>query len=96
MDFEKLFYNMLDAKAKWLYTLPEWADILSEETRRELTKNGGFPARQSVKRLWAATIHALRQREKYKVLRGKRIRAFCSARTENEIKTADGKDPLFL
>ena len=38
VDFEKLFYNMLDAKAKWLYTLPEWADILSEETRRELTK----------------------------------------------------------
>ena len=28
VDFEKLFYNMLDAKAKWLYTLPEWADIL--------------------------------------------------------------------
>ena len=38
VDFEKLFYNMLDAKAKWLYTLPEWADILSEETRHELTK----------------------------------------------------------
>lgn len=38
VDFEKLFYNMLDAKAKWLYTLPEWADIFSEETRRELTK----------------------------------------------------------
>ena len=30
VDFEKLFYNMLDARAKWLYTLPEWEKILSE------------------------------------------------------------------
>ena len=38
VDFEKLFYNMLDAKAKWLYTLPEWEKILSEEKRKELTR----------------------------------------------------------
>lgn len=38
VDFEKLFYNMLDAKAKWLYTLPEWEGVLSEEKRREITK----------------------------------------------------------
>ncbi|MBT7121666.1 MAG: SEC-C domain-containing protein, partial [Clostridia bacterium] len=31
LDFEKLYYNMLEAKAKWLYTLDEWDDILSEE-----------------------------------------------------------------
>ncbi len=34
VDFEKLYYNMLEAKAKWLYTLPEWDDTLSEEQRR--------------------------------------------------------------
>ena len=36
VDFEKLYYNMLDAKAKWLYTLPEWDNILSPIKRREI------------------------------------------------------------
>lgn len=38
VDFEKLYYNMLDAKAKWLYTLSQWEDVLSEEKRKEITK----------------------------------------------------------
>ncbi|MBQ9941410.1 MAG: SEC-C domain-containing protein [Christensenellaceae bacterium] len=38
VDFEKLFYNMLDAKAKWLYTLPQWDDVLPEETRQNMTR----------------------------------------------------------
>lgn len=38
IDFEKLYYNMHAAKADWLYNLPEWADILTEEKRRELLK----------------------------------------------------------
>ncbi len=36
VDFDKLYYNMLEAKAKWLYTLPGWNGILSEERRREI------------------------------------------------------------
>lgn len=36
VDFEKLYYNMLEAKAKWLYTLPEWDDIFTEQKRREI------------------------------------------------------------
>lgn len=36
VDFEKLYYNMLEAKAKWLYTLPGWDDIYSPEKRREI------------------------------------------------------------
>ena len=32
-DTEKLYYNMLSAKAKWLYTLPEWDGVLSLEQR---------------------------------------------------------------
>jgi hypothetical protein len=36
VDFEKLYYNMLEAKAKWLYSLPEWEDTLSEEQRRDI------------------------------------------------------------
>ena len=35
-DFEKLYYNMLEAKAKWLYTLEEWDGIFPEEKRREI------------------------------------------------------------
>lgn len=36
VDFDKLYYNMLEAKAKWLYTLPGWDGILTEERRREI------------------------------------------------------------
>ncbi|MGI6664294.1 MAG: SEC-C metal-binding domain-containing protein [Christensenellaceae bacterium] len=38
VDFEKLYFNMLNAKAKWLYTLPEWEDVLKKEKRQEITK----------------------------------------------------------
>lgn len=37
-DWEKLYFNMLDAHADYLYTLPEWNDILDEETRAAITK----------------------------------------------------------
>jgi hypothetical protein len=36
VDFEKLYYNMLDAKAKWLYTLAGWDDMFTPEKRREI------------------------------------------------------------
>ena len=35
---EKLYYNMLSAKAKWLYELKEWNEVLSEEKRTEITR----------------------------------------------------------
>ena len=38
IDFEKLYFNMRDAKAKWLYELPQWEGVLSEERRNEITK----------------------------------------------------------
>ena len=37
-DPEKLYYNMVAAKADWLYGLSEWNDILTEERRKELYK----------------------------------------------------------
>ena len=37
-DLEKLYYNMLAAKADWLFHLPEWEGRLSAERRREITK----------------------------------------------------------
>ena len=38
IDPEKLYYNMVEAKAEWLYTLPQWDSILNEEKRKELYK----------------------------------------------------------
>ncbi len=37
-DPEKLYYNMVGAKASWLYELPQWDALLSEERRKELYK----------------------------------------------------------
>lgn len=36
VDFEKLYFNMLEAKADYLYQLPQWDDILSDEKKREI------------------------------------------------------------
>ncbi|MBU5455757.1 SEC-C metal-binding domain-containing protein [Caproiciproducens sp. MSJ-32] len=38
LDLEKLYYNMLDAKAEYLYTLPQWDGIFSVEKRKEIQK----------------------------------------------------------
>ena len=35
-DKEKLYMNMVDAKADWLYELPQWKDIFDAETRHKL------------------------------------------------------------
>lgn len=35
-DNEKLYKNMVDAKADWLYNLPEWEPIFDEDKRRAL------------------------------------------------------------
>lgn len=39
IDYEKLYWNMHEAKAHWLYNLEEWNGILSAEKRDEITKN---------------------------------------------------------
>lgn len=38
INYEKLYYNMLAAKAEWLYSLPQWDSILTPEKRKEITK----------------------------------------------------------
>lgn len=38
VDPEKLYYNMVEAKAEWLYSLPQWDQILTEEKKKELYK----------------------------------------------------------
>lgn len=37
-DSEKLYYNMVEAKAEWLYNLLEWDELLTPEKRKELYK----------------------------------------------------------
>ena len=37
-DKEKLYKNMVAAKADWLYNLPQWDSIYSEEERKKLYK----------------------------------------------------------
>ena len=38
IDLEKLYFNMLEAKAEYLYNLPQWDAIFSEEKRKEIQK----------------------------------------------------------
>ncbi len=37
-DAEKLYMNMIGCNAEWLYTLPEWDELLTEEKKKELYK----------------------------------------------------------
>ncbi|MBU3158901.1 SEC-C domain-containing protein [Clostridium frigoris] len=39
VDFEKLYFNMLDAKADYLYELPQWEGIFSKEKRKEIQRS---------------------------------------------------------
>lgn len=38
IDLEKLYKNMVESDADWLYNLPEWEPIFDEEKRKELYK----------------------------------------------------------
>lgn len=38
INFEKLYYNMLGAKADWLYNLPQWDGLLDEEKRKSIKR----------------------------------------------------------
>lgn len=39
IDFEKLFFNMLKAEADYLYSLPQWSDIFTEEKLAAIVKD---------------------------------------------------------
>lgn len=38
VDYEKLYFNMLDAKADYLYSLSQWDGIFSADKRKEIAK----------------------------------------------------------
>ena len=39
IDPEKLYWNMVEAKAEWPYSLPQWDAILTPEKRKELYRD---------------------------------------------------------
>lgn len=39
VDFKKLYWNMLDAGAEWLYGIEQWNEILSHEERLVIKKD---------------------------------------------------------
>lgn len=39
IDYEKLYFNMLNAGADYLYELPQWKSILTDEKIQEITKD---------------------------------------------------------
>ncbi|HIT90080.1 MAG TPA: SEC-C domain-containing protein [Candidatus Merdenecus merdavium] len=39
-DKEKLYINMVDAKADWLYNIPAWDKLLDPERKKELFREG--------------------------------------------------------
>ena len=43
-DKEKLYKNMVDARAEWLYELPQWDKIFDAEKKRTLFLEPGRPA----------------------------------------------------
>ena len=38
-DLKKLYWNMLDAQADWLYNLPQWDNLLTNEERQQIKKD---------------------------------------------------------
>ncbi|WP_326911049.1 SEC-C metal-binding domain-containing protein [Sedimentibacter sp. MB31-C6] len=39
LDFEKLLWNMHDAKAEWLYDMNEWNNIFDDDKRKQIKKD---------------------------------------------------------
>ena len=39
VDLKKLYWNMLDAKAEWLYNLPQWKNLLTDIERATIKRD---------------------------------------------------------
>ena len=57
-DKEKLYKNMVDAKADWLYELPQWKEIFDDEKRRALFLEQKKSGTVHVGKNTDVTIHA--------------------------------------
>ena len=82
IDFEKLYYNMVGCRAEWLYNLKEWDDILTEERRKELTKDvkkKAEDAKVAIRNIRRDALDAGKKAEKSKEI------------TEDELSTLEDK-----
>ena len=75
IDPEKLYYNMVEAKANWLYELPQWDSILSEERRKELYKEqkASGTVRRQTKKVYPNDPCPCGSGKKYKKCCGKNL-----------------------
>ena len=75
IDPEKLYYNMVEAKANWLYELPQWGSILSEERRKELYKEqkASGTVRRQTKKIYPNDPCPCGSGKKYKKCCGKNL-----------------------
>ena len=75
IDPEKLYYNMVEAKASWLYGLPQWDSILSEERRKELYKEqkASGTVRRETKKVYPNDPCPCGSGKKYKKCCGKNL-----------------------
>ncbi len=75
IDPEKLYYNMVEAKASWLYELPQWDSILSEERRTELYKEqkASGTVRRQTKKVYPNDPCPCGSGKKYKKCCGKNV-----------------------
>ena len=56
-DKEKLYKNMVDAKADWLYELPQWDEIFTKRNKRSFTENKKHPVLFAERRRSEEMIH---------------------------------------
>lgn len=75
IDPEKLYYNMVEAKASWLYGLPQWDNILTEERRKELYKEqkASGTVRRETKKVYPNDPCPCGSGKKYKKCCGKNV-----------------------
>ncbi len=65
IDPEKLYYNMVEAKATWLYELPQWDRILSlREEKGAVQEAEGFRNRAARERRSSRTIRVRAEAER--------------------------------
>lgn len=57
IDPEKLYYNMVEAKANWLYELPQWDSICLRRSARSCIRHRRLQAPSARKRRSSQMIH---------------------------------------
>ena len=77
IDPEKLYYNMVEAKAEWLYTLPQWdSDLKRGEEKRAVQDSRRLPEpyRKATESFPERSVSVRKRQEVQKVLWQERIR----------------------